>query len=92
MLSIFKNDSREFILEEKDVTTVLEVINSNYKTAPRLSVGNCGWADDPTKWFIIFNANDKIYGKVVKSLKEIGELKLDVRPGGQVDVCFERAH
>ena len=92
MLSIFKNDSREFILEEKEVTTVIEVINSNYKIPSRVLVGNCRWADDPTKWFIIFNANDKIYGKVVKSLKELGELKLDVRPGGRVDVCFERAH
>lgn len=89
MLSIFKK-SREFIVDEKDVTAVISVINEHrifYDTR----VGNCGWADEPDKWFIVFSVNDKRYGEIVKDLKGIGKFNLDIRPGGQVDIRFERA-
>lgn len=92
MLSIFKI-YRSFIIDEKDVTTVLGVINRNHKIVSELSVGNCGWGDGlEKKWFIHFYATDKTYGNIVKGLKDIGTLTLDVRPKGQVDICFERAH
>lgn len=88
---MFKTKSRRvFIVEESDVTLVLAGINRQHKAAPSLRVGHCGWADEPTKWFVMFDANDKVYGNVVKNLKTIGKFKLEVRPGGIVDIYFER--
>lgn len=88
-MSIFKK-CREFIIEEKDVTTVLSVINSHLKYS-NLDVANCGWAnEESSKWFVMFDANDKRYGKIVKDLSTIGEFKLDVRPKGKVDLYFVR--
>ena len=88
MSSIFKK-TREFIVEEKDVIDVLKAINKHLGWLDG-QVGNCGWAEEPTKWFITFDATDKKYGRIINDLNEIGEFKLDVRPKGQMDVYFER--
>lgn len=89
MFSGMVSKTREFIVEEKDVTMVLDVINKHRKTF-NLYVGNCGWADTPNKWFISFDAKDKNYGKIINELNEMGTFKLDVRPKGQVDLWFTR--
>lgn len=88
-MTAFIKKRREFIVEEKDVTTVLSAINlttryTNYR------IGSCGWEDNPNKWFIMFHATDKKYGEVMKSLIEIGKFTADVRPGGEVDLWFEK--
>ncbi len=89
-MSIFK-ESREFIIEERDVTTVLTVINQHTKFQHVL-VGNCGWADgEESKWYVVFDETNKQYGNIVADLSELGEFKLNVRPSKkQTDVCFER--
>lgn len=87
MLNIFKKQ-REFIVEEKDVTTVLNVVNREMWTFD-YRIGNCGWADETTKWFIIFDMNDKHYGNVINDLNDIGAFRLSIRPSGQVDLYYE---
>lgn len=86
------NKEREFIVEEKDVTTVLIIVNQHRSLYRYLSVGNCGWGDgEESKWFIAFDTTDKKYGKIIKDLLEIGELKTKVRPNEKyVDLYFER--
>lgn len=89
MLNILKKNY-SFIVDEKDVTTVLGVINKHRKFYD-FRVGNCGWKDHPTDWFVMFDSTAKVYGGIVRDLKQIGTFKVDVRPGGQVDIRFERA-
>lgn len=89
MLNIFKKHYH-FIVEEKDVTTVLGVINKHRKLYD-VRVGNCGWKDYPMDWFVMFDSTAKVYGEIVRDLKQIGTFEVDVRPGGQVDIRFKRA-
>ena len=87
----FIRKRREFILEEKDVTTVLNAVNSISLFSSKCAA-NCGWGgNEKSKWFIVFYVTDKAYGNIVKKLNTIGKFGLDVRPGGQVDITFERA-
>ena len=90
MLSgIFKKE-REFIVEEQDVMDVLKAINKHLGYLDG-AVGNCGWGDGlESKWFVSFYARDNKYQRIVNTLKEIGEFKLDVRPKGKIDIYFER--
>lgn len=91
MLEMFEQKTRrEFITDEWLVTTVLSAINgqSRGKVLRNITVANCGWADEPPKWFVSFYVGNTMYGKIVKALNEVGKFKLDVRPGGQVDVVF----
>lgn len=85
----FYKKFREFIVEEKDVTTILSIINQ-HQLYDTFKVGNCGWAEEPTKWFITFSTTDKTYGKIVKEMMKIGTLMVDIGPGGHVDLVFER--
>lgn len=89
MLNILKKNYH-FIMDEKDVTTVLGVIN-RHRAGYNVRVGNCGWKDNPTDWFVMFDSTAKVYGKIVRDLKQIGVFKVEVRPGGQVDIRFGRA-
>lgn len=85
----FRQKSRHLIMDEKDVTTVISAINKGHQY--QFMSGNCGWALEPTKWFIIFKANDKQYGEVLKNLKKTGEFHIEVSPNSrQVDLYFER--
>lgn len=80
----------DFIMREKDVTTVLSVINKHDLHALD-GVGNCGWADEPDMWYIAFCTTEGKYRKIVKDLKAIGEFKADVGPRGQIDLMFVKA-
>ena len=81
--------THSFIMEEKDVTTVLGIINQScrYDT---YRVGSCGWADEPKKWFVMFHATDKQYGNIMGNLMMIGSVNIELRPGGKVDLVFRR--
>lgn len=82
-----------FIVEEKDVTTVLNAINnsSSFCLINDLCVANCGWGDK-SKWFISFYSTSKRYDKILKSILKIGRLSILKRPGGQEDLYIERAN
>lgn len=89
-MSIFTK-TREFLMDEKDVTTVLSVINRHRTGLDSIiSVANCGWANEPTTWFVLFETSEKRYRKIVNDLKEIGELYVDVRPSGMTSIGFKR--
>ena len=82
--------TREFILEEEHVVNVLKVINKHRKLYG-YRIGNCGWSDMPTKWFIMFDVTDKTYGKIVRDLRRIGDFNLEVSPSGVVNISYEIA-
>lgn len=89
---MFMQKTRKLFVEEVDVTTVLEVINryqsmfgNNYKL-----VGKCGWAEEPTKWFITFYITDRKWGSMAADLSEIGKITVKVTPGGATELYFMR--
>lgn len=86
---LFIKKRREFIVEEKDVTTIISIVGREANCFG-YGIGNCGWADYPNRWFVSFYATDHKYGKIMKSLTEIGKFTVDTRPGGQVDLWFEK--
>lgn len=53
------------ILDEADVLNVLDVIMKHQLKSGRawsktnMRVGNCGWVDDKTKWFIHFTTSEE---------------------------------
>lgn len=79
-----------FIMDEMDVTTVLEVINLACRYREACRVGNCGWADEPTRWFVMFHATEKEYNNIMKELMQIGSVNIEQRPGGQIDFVFRK--
>lgn len=84
--------SREFIVDEKDVTTVVTVVNK-HRRSYEVETNNCGWAKEPTKWFVAFDACDEEYGHIVDELNKLGTFRLNVSPSfTQVKLYFERAH
>lgn len=88
MFKYFKK-FRELIIEENDLMDVLRVVNLNFGYLDG-SVGNCGWRDEPTKWFITFYANNKKYGRLMNDLNKLGYFKLTVNEQGKTYVDFER--
>lgn len=84
--------SREFIVDEKDVTTVVTIINK-HRRSYEVKTNNCGWAEEPSKWFVMFDAGDEEYGHIVDELNKLGTFRLDVSPSFTVvSLYFERAH
>lgn len=88
MCCLKKTKRYELIADERDVTKILEVVN-RYRQYYDFRVGNCGWALEPTKWFIMFHATDKVWINVLRDLQHMGDIHIDIRPGGQMDLCFK---
>lgn len=90
MFGFFKA-RRYFIVEEKNVTAILTVINRYYRfyVSQNLAIGNCGWADEPTKWFIHFDASNKQYDNILKDILEKGSIKVDTTPKGKRNLIVE---
>ena len=51
------------IMEENEVTKVIAVINQHTKVynGKDWAIGNCGWADEPTKWFMHVDASESAW-------------------------------
>ena len=81
---------REIIVDRNDVAMVLEGINGQCKTVPKMRVSTCGWEDEPEAWFVAFECNDKTYGRIVDMLSRFGDFKLVVGPKGRISTYFER--
>lgn len=67
---------RRLIVEEKDMMSVLRALDtvsrsSKLPYAMSMEVGNCGWADEPTKWFVEFDATDRRWKNVIAELKHV---------------------
>ena len=89
---MFGQKRHYIIVEEKDVTTILQVINRNqgFFSDKNKLVGECGWAEEPTKWFIRFYASAREWGRMAKELNEFGTITVNVAPGGTTDLYFKR--
>ena len=81
---------RNLVVEEKDVTTVLNAINNHqgFFSNDNKIVRSCGWEKDPSKWVIKFNASEKEWGLMATDLSKIGEISVKVKPGGTTDLYF----
>jgi len=68
---MFINKTMNFIMDEKDVTTVIKIINQHHKNlfSKKYCVKNCGWAD-ANKWFIMGNVTRKTYDMIISDLKK----------------------
>lgn len=83
LIDRFVKRRHNLIVVEQDVTTVLEAINSRRKwyINQNLAVGNCGWANEPTKWFVHFGATDNQWMFIIDGLNKKGyKLYLKDRP------------
>lgn len=67
------------VLEEQDVINTLKMINKHHRIVPDMAVGNCGWADDPNKWFIHFTTTRAKWNVIRNELKV-------VRVFGNIDI------
>lgn len=64
--------SHSLYMHELDVTRFLSVVNSVVSIRHcDMRVGNCGWADSPSAWFLYFKATDKEWKKIVRRLNVI---------------------
>lgn len=63
------------IVEEADVMTLLKVLDeikrgsSLFTVYMDMEIGNCGWAEEPTKWFVHFDVTNKQWRKVIENLE-----------------------
>lgn len=77
LFDIFAKKRRHLIVEEEDVMTVLKVfnkVNHSFKIGilMNMEIGNCGWAKEPSKWFINFDATNKKWKAIIAALKKEG--------------------
>ena len=89
MARFFKR-RRIFVVDEKNLTTVLRIINSHRKSY-KLYVGSFLEETESEKWFIRFKVSDRKYGRIMEDLLSIGTFKLEVRSNGLVDYYFEKS-
>ena len=83
---------RYLIMEESDVTTVLSAVNRHqgYFSNDNKIVKNCGWAKDPNKWVVRFNASEREWGQIATDLSKLGDITVKVKPGGTTDLYFTK--
>ena len=74
IIEVLIGKTHELILEEEDVLATLKVINNHQKwyINQKLSVGSCGWEDEPTKWAIYFNASNVQWSNIIYDLMNEG--------------------
>ncbi len=65
--SIFKV-SRGIVLDEKNVTKALAILNEFQIAANGVNIGSCNWASDKSKWFINFQARRQPWETIKKEL------------------------
>lgn len=91
MFDFFKR-RHYFIAEERDVTTVISIINRHcrWHFGQNLAVGNCRWANDPTKWYIHFDASSRQYDEIIKDWAEKGNIYSLKSPNGKLRDLYLR--
>lgn len=90
---MFDDKRRCIIVEEADVTTVLTAITRNrgfLGSSNNATTGNCGWKNEPTKWYVRFNATRKQWGKIAGDLKKLGNFTVTVSSGGTTELYYKR--
>ena len=81
--------SREFIVNEGDIVSVLSVIDNHLGYFDG-QIGNRRWGEGfESEWFVTFVCSEKKFKKILADLNAIGEFKLEVHdPKGEYDWCF----
>lgn len=89
---MFNQKRRYLIVEESDVTTVLTVINRHqgFFSKSEKNTGNCGWKDDPSKWYVRFYASDKEWGRIAGELSSLGRINVHVSPSGTTELYYTK--
>lgn len=67
----FVTERHHLVVDEETVTKVLKEINARNKKDPDIKVDNCGWADDPNKWFIHFTTTKAKWRQFVVEQKVV---------------------
>ena len=83
-LDLFVTERHELILEEKDVTKTLGIINKHHRIPPDMRVGSCSDADERNRWFIHFTTTKAKWKAVRSDLKvkrvfEISDIPTDMK-------------
>lgn len=76
-----------FVVEEQDVVKTLNTINKHQRIVPDMRVGNCGWADDPNKWFIHFTTSKAKWELIrndIKLVRVFGNMDIPKNSVGKV--------
>ena len=89
---MFGEKRRYLYVNEADVTTVLSVINKHqgFFSNNNKTTGNCGWKDEPTKWYVNFYATDKQWGRIASELSRLGKIYVNVTPAGATELYYVR--
>ena len=89
---MFNQKRRCLIVEESDVTTIMTVINHHqgFFSNNEKAIGNCGWAKEPTKWFVRFYASDREWGRITEELSKFGKIYINGCHKGISDLYFTR--
>lgn len=74
---LFKH-RHKIVLDEKDVMKALKIIDdtSIICILNEMEIGNCGWADEPTMWFIHFTFANTDWSDCLSKLKQIRSLRI----------------
>ena len=78
---------RHLYVNEKNLTNLLKVLNRHY-VINNISVGNCGWEDDPDKWFVNFDACNKKWDEIRSELNVVRVWTNSDIPHGDVDGVY----
>lgn len=87
---MFYQKKRYLIVEEKNVTLALTLINRHqgFFSNDNKIVKNCGWESDPSKWVIKFNASDREWSRIAEDLSSLGEITVKVTPCNTTELYF----
>lgn len=76
LFSIFVKKRHALIVDESDVMTTLKVLDeishkSRFHIITGMEIGNCGWSNDPTAWFIHYDATAKQWRSVIEKFEQM---------------------
>lgn len=84
----FIPEKHHLVVEEEDLVRVLKVIQSSHRIVPEMTVGNCGWADDASKWFIHFGTTRYTWKKLIQELKIVRAFNNNSIPKNTVGLVY----
>ena len=84
----FVTERHHLVVEEGDVTNVLKQVNAHCKSKTEIRVGNCGWADDPTKWFVHFTTTRAKWYELVNAMKIVRTWNHETIPKNTIGVVY----
>ena len=85
----FITEKHQLVVDEVDVIGVLKVIQKHHKTAPEMSVWNCGWKDTK-KWFIHFTTSRAKWKVIRNELKVVRVYDYSYVPEDMMGVVYSK--